>query len=108
MIRRPPRSTLFPYTTLFRSCHPGRHKVSHFPGVLTEQPCHVQDTGPVFLRLPRRNSPPVLVVRRRQPELEQTQQAHGDEACLRRPLAPVLLPRPTLLPPHPLLQVPAA
>src|SRR5438105_10667288 len=23
MIRRPPRSTLFPYTTLFRSCHPG-------------------------------------------------------------------------------------
>src|SRR5215207_11122180 len=24
MIRRPPRSTLFPYTTLFRSCHPER------------------------------------------------------------------------------------
>src|SRR6266487_1381431 len=24
MIRRPPRSTLFPYTTLFRSRHPGR------------------------------------------------------------------------------------
>src|SRR2546427_5429757 len=24
MIRRPPRSTLFPYTTLFRSCHNGR------------------------------------------------------------------------------------
>src|SRR5258708_9000265 len=23
MIRRPPRSTLFPYTTLFRSCHDG-------------------------------------------------------------------------------------
>src|SRR5690554_7152966 len=23
MIRRPPRSTLFPYTTLFRSSHPG-------------------------------------------------------------------------------------
>src|SRR3712207_6878871 len=23
MIRRPPRSTLFPYTTLFRSCRPG-------------------------------------------------------------------------------------
>src|ERR1051326_9541595 len=23
MIRRPPRSTLFPYTTLFRSCHSG-------------------------------------------------------------------------------------
>src|SRR2546430_8117593 len=25
MIRRPPRSTLFPYTTLFRSCHAGEH-----------------------------------------------------------------------------------
>src|SRR5574343_893620 len=25
MIRRPPRSTLFPYTTLFRSRSPGRH-----------------------------------------------------------------------------------
>src|SRR5436190_18702224 len=26
MIRRPPRSTLFPYTTLFRSCAPQTHK----------------------------------------------------------------------------------
>src|SRR3712207_8367465 len=25
MIRRPPRSTLFPYTTLFRSCSSSRH-----------------------------------------------------------------------------------
>src|SRR3712207_7495862 len=25
MIRRPPRSTLFPYTTLFRSVHRGQH-----------------------------------------------------------------------------------
>src|SRR3712207_8022241 len=25
MIRRPPRSTLFPYTTLFRSAHPCAH-----------------------------------------------------------------------------------
>src|SRR2546429_4735356 len=30
MIRRPPRSTLFPYTTLFRSlCHEVRSKKSH-------------------------------------------------------------------------------
>src|SRR3712207_8908434 len=28
MIRRPPRSTLFPYTTLFRSTAPSRHGVS--------------------------------------------------------------------------------
>src|SRR5258707_3568611 len=27
MIRRPPRSTLFPYTTLFRSGRPRRHRV---------------------------------------------------------------------------------
>src|SRR5438046_10296726 len=30
MIRRPPRSTLFPYTTLFRSHRP-RHKEGYFP-----------------------------------------------------------------------------
>src|SRR3990167_1985711 len=29
MIRRPPRSTLFPYTTLFRSSHPWRY--ARFP-----------------------------------------------------------------------------
>src|SRR3712207_7981059 len=28
MIRRPPRSTLFPYTTLFRSCHFGLDTLS--------------------------------------------------------------------------------
>src|SRR3712207_8418704 len=32
MIRRPPRSTLFPYTTLFRSWKP----VPHVPGQLSE------------------------------------------------------------------------
>src|SRR5256885_8456928 len=31
MIRRPPRSTLFPYTTLFRSGHPGGWN-QHHPG----------------------------------------------------------------------------
>src|SRR2546430_13698734 len=34
MIRRPPRSTLFPYTTLFRSCGPGRHQLTD--GVLDQ------------------------------------------------------------------------
>src|SRR3712207_5831286 len=29
MIRRPPRSTLFPYTTLFRSFRPGRQPQAH-------------------------------------------------------------------------------
>src|SRR3712207_8725300 len=32
MIRRPPRSTLFPYTTLFRSAGPGRQQVMHSEG----------------------------------------------------------------------------
>src|SRR5438132_8080082 len=27
MLRRPPRSTLFPYTTLFRSCHQGPARI---------------------------------------------------------------------------------
>src|SRR2546422_8599706 len=36
MIRRPPRSTLFPYTTLFRSCIFGPHQ--------TRLPTHVEDT----------------------------------------------------------------
>src|SRR2546430_13630205 len=34
MIRRPPRSTLFPYTTLFRSCH-------HLPTELGARVCGV-------------------------------------------------------------------
>src|SRR5437773_9327233 len=46
MIRRPPRSTLFPYTTLFRSHWPaheqdffaGRPEVIHAPGDLLDEP----------------------------------------------------------------------
>src|SRR2546429_7188219 len=33
MIRRPPRSTLFPYTTLFRSASPGAPPVSGHQGI---------------------------------------------------------------------------
>src|SRR2546430_11561430 len=34
MIRRPPRSTLFPYTTLFRSRrHPSRHEAGEHPAL---------------------------------------------------------------------------
>src|SRR3712207_7923183 len=32
MIRRPPRSTLFPYTTLFRSDEEGSHEAFEVPG----------------------------------------------------------------------------
>src|SRR2546430_3851028 len=40
MIRRPPRSTLFPYTTLFRSIPPS----SHWPRY-SEKPAHVPWRG---------------------------------------------------------------
>src|SRR6266478_7059926 len=36
MIRRPPRSTLFPYTTLFRSHRPHRHRYGRQHGA---RPC---------------------------------------------------------------------
>src|SRR2546421_3116585 len=45
MIRRPPRSTLFPYTTLFRSPHP----------------CRILDRGE--RRLPHRLEGPVALLR---------------------------------------------
>src|SRR2546430_17422818 len=43
MIRRPPRSTLFPYTTLFRSLAPdpvraGPHRHRHLPAQGREEP----------------------------------------------------------------------
>src|SRR2546421_6863857 len=51
MIRRPPRSTLFPYTTLFRSLHPAdegihrrRRVSSHLPG-LREHPASRPPNG---------------------------------------------------------------
>src|SRR3989442_4714105 len=50
MIRRPPRSTLFPYTTLFRSLRPVAHVVEEVSGVIH---VGVQDfddgRDPVFL-----------------------------------------------------------
>src|SRR3712207_6939738 len=39
MIRRPPRSTLFPYTTLFRSRgEPAEEVPGHLPGQLRQRP----------------------------------------------------------------------
>src|SRR5687767_15303897 len=44
MIRRPPRSTLFPYTTLFRSGLPGRpRKVARICPLFCEWQWHVTD-----------------------------------------------------------------
>src|SRR3712207_7297377 len=47
MIRRPPRSTLFPYTTLFRSVHTGHLEVEqdHVRLELLHQPHHLRAVG---------------------------------------------------------------
>src|SRR5258705_6077059 len=42
MIRRPPRSTLFPYTTLFRSDQRGEHQ----PALVLGGPAHIPAVGP--------------------------------------------------------------
>src|SRR2546430_6991514 len=44
MIRRPPRSTLFPYTTLFRSDVPDDLAV----GSASRESCHKYKTAPLF------------------------------------------------------------
>src|ERR1022692_5230826 len=49
MIRRPPRSTLFPYTTLFRSPGPGVEQ--HLPAVLVDL---TDELGVSLLRLLQR------------------------------------------------------
>src|SRR3712207_6972144 len=66
MIRRPPRSTLFPYTTLFRSR-------LHRPSLASRDPAvsHPARALPLTARPP--NRPPLRLPRRSQ------------AACLRRP-----------------------
>src|SRR2546427_2230873 len=46
MIRRPPRSTLFPYTTLFRSGTGGRWRHPSSPVPAAAQGCHRPGRGP--------------------------------------------------------------
>src|SRR3989449_4019353 len=91
MIRRPPRSTLFPYTTLFRSVAVLRHAAMPVVGVLTQ--AHVPDheqLGARRLRRPRRPlHDPLLVVRFRAGRvfrLRNPEQDHPAEAQLLRAL----------------------
>src|SRR3712207_8869549 len=46
MVRRPPRSPLFPYTTLFRSLHAGHPELAHLLGELRELGRHVLELEP--------------------------------------------------------------
>src|SRR3712207_8912091 len=54
MIRRPPRSTLFPYTTLFRSQGDGRARLPDDPGVGRRRPPPGPGQPRVLGRRPRR------------------------------------------------------
>src|SRR2546430_12966607 len=51
MIRRPPRSTLFPYTTLFRSDRPvaGRGLAARAAGVAEHASGHLRELGKVLV-----------------------------------------------------------
>src|SRR5258708_31142853 len=48
MIRRPPRSTLFPYTTLFRSrsCNGANHMLEKAAASNAKNPCRIRRTVP--------------------------------------------------------------
>src|SRR5256885_4477559 len=50
MIRRPPRSTLFPYTTLFRSVAKVRQRHDHPIDFFARRPEHRRATLGVFVR----------------------------------------------------------
>src|SRR2546427_7862467 len=79
MIRRPPRSTLFPYTTLFRSDESsvgGREVVIHEPGGL--DPCH----GLALARLDRPGFEVALVEVENDPAIG-VLPAHGDRKSTR-------------------------
>src|SRR5437879_10843008 len=55
MIRRPPRSTLFPYTTLFRSHDPGdpaapaTFRCQHCPGIMRSEEHTSELQSPMYL-----------------------------------------------------------
>src|SRR5687768_17764472 len=54
MIRRPPRSTLFPYTTLFRSHSPMERRVAPSPGGAARENCTGISLNPI-LKMRRTN-----------------------------------------------------
>src|SRR5260221_2287702 len=74
MIRRPPRSTLFPYTTLFRSSHRYNTAVLHVPEAVEQAKfydCEWSDKA-----VPR----PLTVVERSEEHTSELQ-SHSDLVC---------------------------
>src|SRR3712207_8443966 len=80
MIRRPPRSTLFPYTTLFRSSFQagGGHPPSSTPKDSRSSPIRFQDAGvrPAFAEL---GENPVLSPRGRPSHKKCVPQSRSEE-----------------------------
>src|SRR3712207_8493247 len=60
MIRRPPRSTLFPYTTLFRSNHDVAFATGIFSGVVVVE----TDTAEAYGKMEKAYGPPTVRTRR--------------------------------------------
>src|SRR3712207_7647796 len=79
MIRRPPRSTLFPYTTLFRSAPP-TSKSRPWPPISSSSPCP-----------PSRIAPPAPAFRRSSPSLPERSEEHTSELQSRQYLVCRLL-----------------
>src|SRR3712207_8616461 len=90
MIRRPPRSTLFPYTTLFRS-----RSLVHFPGfdALSAMPVALYNRGV--------RHPPLPLVRRSRSE-EHTSELQSRQYLVCRLLLEKKKKNQTILPPAPL------
>src|SRR5260221_10464527 len=88
MIRRPPRSTLFPYTTLFRSVHGSQNRAPHSRGPRASRgkACDAE------IGLPKRDRP------KRSEEHTSELQSHSDLVC--RLLLEKKKTRRGITPPH--------
>src|SRR5438034_4247454 len=76
MIRRPPRSTLFPYTTLFRSLPAGFAHAGNLPAQR-----QITETDAAQLELPQRASAPPTALAARSEEHTSELQSHSDLVC---------------------------
>src|SRR5260221_1761616 len=85
MIRRPPRSTLFPYTTLFRSRWFARNQSWSFPGVAKEflRPIwgEIGRSGRGFCNIVRWLHPAYIACGQRSAEHTSELQSHSDLVC---------------------------
>src|SRR5438034_3797062 len=77
---RPPISTLFPYTTLFRSIHGNRAGIHRHKGFVRARRGRVQRLGDEFLAGAARNSSPRRCTRRSEEHTSELQ-SHSDLVC---------------------------